>query len=664
MQYRKEIDGLRAIAVFAVILYHAEYSFFSGGYIGVDIFFVISGYLITSIILKDVSNNSFKLTNFYERRIRRIIPALFFVVFVVTVFSLLWLLPDQLRSFAKSLASIPLFSSNFIFFLEGGYFDDLANTKPLFHTWSLGIEEQFYLLYPFFLLALWKRNTNMFAFVFILIVSLFISHWWSAVYPRAAYLLLPSRIWEFFVGGMISIYGNRTIVIKTRNIPGVSQLMSFIGLLLIVYAIYNFSEYTIFPGLSALIPVAGTALLIMFATENTFVAKIISNRIFVGMGLISYSLYLWHQPVFVFFRIRYGENPNELEKIFLISLTIILSYATWKYIEKPFRYGAFFSKKIIVLSTALVSLLFLIIGFYVYATNGIGKLYTSNYLVDFYQAKTVLDTRCQANDRKSAEEIRSGKACKFGNESFSPEFAIIGDSHAGTLFRYLNEIYSESGSFVGISNGNCPPLLNEFRYGASVKDCVEVNKSSLEFFSQHDSIKKIVLYAEWSNYTEGYRIDSKYGKVKRYLAESKHNKANNIDDNAIIFKNSLLKTISFLKKSGKEVIIIKSTPEFKEKVMDVIARDIIHKRDDTLHTYPSISLQEYDKRNHKVDVIFSQISGVDFLESKNLLCSKNSCSSINQKQNVLYSDTNHLTYNGSKLIVDSLIHLLSHKDEK
>lgn len=665
MQYRKEIDGLRAIAVFAVILYHAGYSFFGGGYIGVDIFFVISGYLITSIILKDISNKSFKLINFYERRIRRIIPALFFVVFVVTVFSLLWLLPDQLRSYAKSLASIPLFSSNFIFFLEGGYFDASANIKPLFHTWSLGIEEQFYLLYPFFLLAIWKRNKKILAFVFILMGSLLISHWWSLVYPRAAYLLLPSRIWEFFIGGMVSIYGNSSFVKKTRNIQGVSQLMSFFGILLIGYAVYNFNENTIFPGGSALIPVTGTALIILFATKNTFVAKFISNKIFVGIGLISYSLYLWHQPIFAFFRILYNENPNELEKIFLIFLTMVLSYGTWKYIEKPFRYGAFFSKKVIVLSAALPSLFFLTLGFYVYATNGIGKFYSSSALVDLYQTKTILDTRCHANDRKSAEEIQLGEACKFGNEALPPEFAILGDSHAGTLFKYLNEVYSESGSFVGISNGNCPPLLNEFTLkGLSVKDCVEVNEASLEFLSQQDSIKKVVLYAEWSNYTEGYRIDSKGGRLNYGLAESRHDKANNLGDNAFIFKKSLLKTISFLEKSGKEVIIIKSTPEFKEKVMDVIARNIIHKSDDKFHNYPIISLQEYEKRNHKVEEIFAQISGVDFLDSKNLFCSQNRCSSIDQKQNVLYSDTNHLTYNGSRVIVDRLVHLLSNKDEK
>ncbi len=665
MQYRKEIDGLRAIAVFAVILYHAGYSSFGGGYIGVDIFFVISGYLITSIILRDISNKSFKLIEFYERRIRRIIPALFFVVFVVTVFSLAWLLPGQLRGYGKSLASIPLFSSNFIFFLEGGYFDVSANLKPLFHTWSLGIEEQFYLFYPFFLLAIWRTNKKILVLIFVLMVSLLISHWWSIAYPRAAYLLLPGRIWEFFVGGIVSIYGTSSFVKKTCSIRGVSQIMSFVGLLLIAYAIFYFNKYTVFPGISALIPVVGTALVILFATENTFVAKFISNKIFVKIGLISYSLYLWHQPIFVFFRILYDKHPNELEKIFLISLTLVVSYATWKYIEKPFRNGALFTKKVIVLSTALPSLFFLTLGSYVYATNGIGKFYSSSALIDLYRTKIITDVRCHANDRRSLKEIQLGEACKFGNKNLTPEFAVLGDSHSSTLFKYLDESYSESGSFIGISNGNCPPLINDFILrGASSKDCAEINKASLDFISRQDSIKKVVMFSEWSNYTEGYRIDSKLEKPVYFLAESRDDKANNVGDNASIFKKSLLKTISFLKKSGKEVIIVKSTPEFKEKVMDAIARNIIYKGGDELFTAPIISLRDYDKRNHKVEKIFSQISGVEFLDSKNIFCNEKECSSIDWSQNILYSDTNHLTYNGSKLIVDKLVQLLSHKDEK
>ena len=658
MQYKKQIDGLRAIAVLSVLFFHADYSLFKGGYIGVDIFFVISGYLITSIILKDLSNNSFTIRDFYGRRIRRIVPVLFFVVFIVTFFSFLWLLPYDLRYFGKSLASIPFFSSNFIFYLEGGYFDQV-DIRPLGHTWSLGIEEQFYLLYPIFLLTIYKTNKKFLVFLIILMSSFLVSYWWSIHYPRAAYFLLPSRIWELFAGGLIAVYGNKSFLNNKFNIEGFSQTMSFLGLLLIIYSIYHFDEKTIFPGLNAIIPVAGTSLIILYASNNTLVSKILSNKILVFGGLISYSIYLWHQPIFVFFKVFFDRNPDQLEKIFLIWLTVFLSYLTWKYIEKPFRNNNVIKRKIVVLVTLIPSVLFLTVGFHIYSTSGLSKLYNSNAMIDLYNTKTITDTECHANDSKSAKEISSGKACKFGNKNLPPEFAIIGDSHASSLFNYLNEIFSKNKSFIGISNGNCPALLNEFRYEASIKECEEINRASFQFIAKQKSIKKIILYSEWSNYTEGYRIDSKNKKIKYYLAQDKFNKATKVGDNEAILKRSLLETINFLKRSNKEIIIIKSTPEFEENVMKAIARNILYKKNYNFEDYPKITFAQYKKRNKKIQKIFSNISGVKFIESYNLLCDKNICPSLDENKNVLYSDTNHLTYHGSKKIVKNLVNLIT-----
>jgi peptidoglycan/LPS O-acetylase OafA/YrhL len=664
VNYRKEIDGLRALAVLAVIFYHAEYAFFTGGYIGVDVFFVISGYLITSIILRDLSNKSFKLSDFYIRRVRRIMPALFFVVAVVTIFSFMWLLPNQLRGYGKSLASIPLFSSNFIFFLEGGYFNVSANLKPLFHTWSLGIEEQFYFLYPFFLIAIWKTKQKTLFYVLILVLSFVVSHWWAVAHPEAAYLLLPSRIWEFFVGGMASIFGGCFFIKKVSEFKSASQWISLLGLLLIVVPVFFFDEYTTFPGFNALFPVAGTALTILFSTDRTYVGKIIANEFFVKIGLISFSLYLWHQPIFVFFRVFYNEHPDSVDKLCLIFLTFVLAFGTWKYIEIPFRVSQTFSKNITMCLLAFFSFSFLLIGTYIYSTNGIGKYYSSEDLIDLYSTKTITDTRCHANDRKTVKEIEKGDACKFGNKALQPSFALLGDSHASTLFKYLDEVYTSRGSFIGISNGNCPPLINGFHLRLlSVDNCREVNKASYDFLSKQDSIKKIVLFAEWSNYTEGYRVDSKLDEVKYSLAESSGDVALKVSDNAIVFKKSLLKTIDYLTEIGKEVIIIKPSPEFKEKVMDSIGRQIKQKVDFHRRTSPFILVTDYDERNHKVEKIFSEVTGVTFIDLKSILCNERICPSVAENGSVLYSDTNHLTYNGSKAIVDSLMKLLSSQDE-
>lgn len=664
MEYRKEIDGLRALAVVSVMLFHANYSFFGGGYVGVDIFFVISGYLISSIIMKDLENNSFTLINFYEQRIRRIIPPLLFVVFFSTIFALAWLLPSELREFGKSLFSIPIFLSNFIFYLQGGYFDDNINLKPFGHTWSLGIEGQFYLIYPFFLLYLWKRKKDAFVFFVMIILSLLISHWCSIYYPRFAYFLLPSRIWEFFVGFLLSKYINNSLIKKVNNLNFLSEFLSFLGLLIIIFSIYYFNEKTNFPGLNALLPVIGTSLIILFTINNTFVAKLLSFKIFVNFGLISFSLYLWHQPLFVFFRIIYNKNPNQLESFFLLFLTVLLSFLTWKFIEKPFRNKSIVTRKHLLFFTAFPSLLFCLIGFYIFSTDGIGKLYSSKALINLYKIETIKDAICNAENGKSAKEIKLDNVCKFGKKNTLPEFAIIGDSHASTLFNYLNQIYSKEKAFVGFSNGNCAPLINGFKYGASIKGCREINEAIFEYISNKHSIKKIILYAEWSNYTEGYRIDSKIGKIKYYLAENKNKKSKKISENSDIFEKSLQKTISFLKKNGKEIIIIKSTPELEEKVMDSVARQIIKNKNSEIYKHPSITLDDYYKRNKKIENIFSKISNVNFLESKDFLCKINTCSSKDEKGNILYSDTNHLTYNGSKRIVDPLVELISYSYEK
>ena len=214
-------------------------------------------------------------------------------------------------------------------------------------------------------------------------------------------------------------------------------------------------------------------------------------------------------------------------------------------------------------------------------------------------------------------------------------------------------------SFIGISNGMCPPLLNGYKYEASIKQCDEINNAIYEFISKQPSIKKIILYSEWSNYTEGFRIDSKNEKVKYFLSANNDQKATKLEDNEIIFKKSLLTTISFLKRFDKEIIIIKSTPEFKENVMRTIARNIIYKKKDNLQSFPIITIEQYRKRNKKIEKIFSNISDVQFVESHNLLCNKYICSSVDENKNVLYSDTNHLTYNGSKKIINKLVNLIS-----
>jgi len=332
MKYRREIDGLRAVAVMPVILFHAGFSVFSGGYVGVDVFFVISGYLITSILIAELEQGRFSIIRFYERRVRRILPALFFVLLACLPFAYMWLLPPQLKDFAQSLVSVVFFGSNVLFWIESGYFESAAELKPLLHTWSLAVEEQYYLIFPMFLLIAWRygRNRVFWSVVVISAMSLLLAEWGWRNDPDANFYLAPTRAWELLAG---SICAFLTVGRAVKS----NGILSVIGLAAIVFSVFSFDENTPFPSIYALFPVVGTALIILFATQGTWVARLLSMRVLVGIRLISYSAYLWHQPVFAFARLRSSSEPDHYLMGALAIAALVLAWGTWRWVEQPFR---------------------------------------------------------------------------------------------------------------------------------------------------------------------------------------------------------------------------------------------------------------------------------------------------------------------------------------
>jgi peptidoglycan/LPS O-acetylase OafA/YrhL len=433
MQYRPEIDGLRALAVLPVILFHAGFQTFSGGFIGVDVFFVISGYLITSIILTEKQAGTFSLKSFYERRARRILPALFVVMFACLPFAWLVLLPGQAEDFFRSLVAVSIFSSNILFWRESGYFETAAEGKPLLHTWSLGVEEQYYLFFPIFLLSAWRLGKPWIVaiLVFMAVVSFGIAHWGSFYHPEAAFFLLPSRGWELLIGVFIAFYLFRG---KDNGVKGekpaklVSESVSLLGLLLIVYAIIAFDKNTPFPGASALIPTIGAALIILFATPETFIGKLLGVKLLVGIGLISYSAYLWHQPLFAF--ARHISKPSPSLLLSLVALAFTCAYISWKYVEQPFR------NKYLIKRPFLFSLL----GASTVISIGIGLMgYSTGGFLDRYSP----DDRELAglNFREAGLYVHSRFMNRLSGEfddSRRRKVLIIGDSYAEDL---VNAVY-------------------------------------------------------------------------------------------------------------------------------------------------------------------------------------------------------------------------------
>ncbi len=361
MRYRSEIDGLRAVAILPVVFFHGGFEIFSGGFVGVDVFFVISGYLITTLLLNEMRVGQFSMVNFYERRVRRIMPALLSMLLVTTILAPVVLLPSELLAYFKSLTSVPLFYANFFFWKDGSYFDEVAELKPLLHTWSLAVEEQYYLLFPPALLLLLKVGRPL-ALLIILIasaVSLLIAVRLGNSNPSAAFFLPASRFWEIGAGSLVAIISPHLQQRISSRFS--SDLLSALGMVLILIAVFSYSSSTRWPGAATLLPVVGASLFILFSQSHRGVGRILSQRAFVMIGLISYSLYLWHQPVFAFVK---GVNAGMSWSISLaaIALSVFLAWVSWRYIEAPFRDRNRVPRQAVWLVLGIGSLILVIVG--------------------------------------------------------------------------------------------------------------------------------------------------------------------------------------------------------------------------------------------------------------------------------------------------------------
>lgn len=503
MTYRREIDGLRALAVVAVILYHAGLQRFAGGFVGVDVFFVISGYLITSIILTEHHSKRFTLLGFYERRARRILPALFVVMLACLPFAWLWMTPSDLKTFSASLTAVSTFASNILFFRESGYFDSAVELKPLLHTWSLAVEEQYYVLFPLFLIATWRLGKKRLAWCLLAIAlaSLALAQWGSHASPDATFYLLPTRGWELLIGALIAIHmlqNDSSALIG--NVPA-RQFLSLLGLALILYSIFEFDKSTPFPSLYALLPTVGTGLIVLFAQSPTFVGALLSTRLFVGLGLISYSAYLWHQPLFAFARIYLGHSPSNAIVLTLSAVALGLAYVVWRYVEVPMRDKKRVTRRLIFTLALVFSVGFSIVGVIGYAKNGFESRLSS-------AQRTVASFSNYEHD-----SIYRDRSCFLGGEQTYRDFAAIcknsgandtaivlwGDSHAAAL---SSGLIVSAGNVAQFTASACPPLLGETF--SDRPNCEGINRYVLEQVRLLRP-KAVFLHADWEWYTGYYK---------------------------------------------------------------------------------------------------------------------------------------------------------------
>lgn len=518
MKYRPEIDGLRAIAVIPVIFFHAGVSVFGGGFVGVDVFFVISGYLITKIILSEMEQGTFSLINFYERRARRILPALFLVMLVSHVFAWLWLVPGDMKDFSQSLIAVSTFSSNILFWCKSGYWDAASELKPLLHTWSLAVEEQYYILFPLFLLLVWRIGKRWILGSFMLVVgiSLATAQWGAYHHPTATFYLLPTRGWELAIGACIAFYvlQRKDTFSKLLSHKTVKEVVGALGLLMIGYAVFTFNESIPFPSVYTLLPTIGTGLIIVFSSSQTIVGRLLSTKPLVALGLISYSAYLWHQPLLVFARHRSLAEPSELTFVILAFLSIPFAYLSWRYVEKPFRTKGVFSRKMIFSYSIIGSVAFFVIGLVGHFTNGFdSRASSSGFTADAIEYKLNanfgLSETCEGKFTLSPD-------CRTDDR---PEILVWGDSYAMHLVEGIMASKPDA-KIIQMTKSVCGPLFDvapiiEPQYSVNWgKDCLEFTAKVRTWLKDNDTIKYAVLSSPFGQYlSTKHKLLSRSGDV-------------------------------------------------------------------------------------------------------------------------------------------------------
>ena len=463
---------MRALAVLPVVLYHAGFDAFAGGFVGVDIFFVISGYLITTILVSEMSQEKFSLINFYERRARRILPALFLVVWLTLTAAWFLFQPGMMRDYGASLVGVSLFASNFVFWLQADYFDTAAELKPLLHTWSLAVEEQFYIFFPLLLLAIFRfaRKLLLPAILALCAASLALSIALLTDYPGFTFYMLPTRAWELAIGSLCAIWMQAP---DKKSKSTLNNLLAALGLLLILSSIILMDDTIPFPGLSALPVCLGTALVILFARgADNWVARAFSWRPLVVIGLISYSVYLWHLPLMVFARHMSLSEPSYLVMASLSVASIALGWLSWRYVEKPFRDRQRTSRRFIFSSSIVAILSTTGLGYFIFNQGGkLGQDPYDPYEIEFldYQADKLLLQRESWEPLRALTGDPTYREVKNPREyeippNFSgekPAMLIVGNSFSKDVYNTLSFSETANQAFDLHRIGSRPALLTE-----------------------------------------------------------------------------------------------------------------------------------------------------------------------------------------------------------
>lgn len=649
-KYRSDIDGLRALAVLSVVGFHAFPSLIPGGFIGVDIFFVISGYLISAIIFQKFELHQFNILDFYSRRIKRIFPALSLVLLFCLIFGWFTLLASEYEQLGKHIAAGASFLSNFVLLNESGYFDTVSDTKPLLHLWSLGIEEQFYIAWPLILWLVWRMHLSLLATLILLTAISFGLNVVNINTDQASTFYLPqTRVWELLFGAIVawlSLY-------RKDNFQKISDLkknfLSFSGLIIVLLGFYLINKQSLFPGAWPLLPCFGTAFIIL-AGENTYLnKKFLSLRPLVWIGLISFPLYLWHWPLLSFAHIIENETPTRIVRLTAVIVSILLAWLTYQLIERPIRFSK--GNKSVIIWLMILMLCIGASGYFIFKNNGIPSRPIVALHSDHLQEANFASFPASSCFPASSSSLVNGLCTKYSPANPTKTLLLWGDSSTGVWLPVFQKIgYENNFAVINIMHPSCPPILKarktRFDFPESRKYCSDgtVQDDVIALIRQLKP-DEIIVIAAWNSY-------SAYSK-REFLVDTNTKNADSTTTSHVLETRipETLRTLSNI----APTIIFKSWPILPYMPMN---RNL-----DFLGGYKrvvSVSKKEFVADNAQINKIFDKIQdhNILFFDPAYNICQSDQCISVLNGIN-LYSDNYHITPQGALLFKTEIELLLN-----
>jgi peptidoglycan/LPS O-acetylase OafA/YrhL len=639
LAYRREIDGLRALAVLPVLFSHAGLPGFGGGFVGVDIFFVISGFLITSILINELNQNKYSVINFYERRARRLLPAFGGMLIFSTVLGLMFLPPEALKVYGQSMFASVGVAANIFFQLELDYFSAAAEDMPLLHIWSLSIEEQFYIIFPILFAAIFSKGKwAQILLISGLVLISFATMMWALGNENFnfAFYNVTTRAWELLAGSLIAFLPYN----KIKN-PLLKSVGSLIGVAILLASISFISAKPYYPNAHAIWPVVGTCLFLIFADKNNIVGKVFSWRPLVWIGLISYSLYLYHQPIFAIARTYTVGTPPASVFVSLIGISIALAYLSYKYIEQPFKNKTNWPRRRIFKTSIVFMSIAATVALTLHFTDGLPQRYGDTFLV------VEKDTQ-RSCITKGRDALPAGsKQCTYNPEK-SSAIMLLGDSHGNQIAQRLKHTFTEKWIIHATFSG-CPPALT---FNTNNPGCSEWTQQAVDYAIQNDSIEDVILVYRHSFYVFGEQAHH-YPNVPTKPSTDVVKDTQNIKED---YMASFLEMVRQLKGAGKRVYVLSPTPELPDDIMHLV------KPHSVFSSEPRINLdmattRDYQQRRHGWFSDYAQqlisMGGI-YIDTYPILCDFDGCPAIWDGK-VGYFDGDHLTSLPAQKITDALL---------